>query len=165
MGKWTKLFRGAIGIGLVWAGAWFTAGLGRMLVVGPDASDVPLPLGFALLGFLAGLTFSGILVLAEGCRRVDQPSMPRVAAWGAGGGLVFSGISQRLQRWVLEPYWCWHRFSRSQVPFARVDRLRWPGVVTLTLVCWRPRMPFRKPRILRIGCTGMNSTRFWYCST
>jgi hypothetical protein len=72
--------------------AWFGAGLGLLLVVGFGAADVPFPLFFALLGFLAGVTFSGVLGIVEGRRRFDQMSLPRFAAWGAVGGLLLSGI-------------------------------------------------------------------------
>lgn len=79
-------------MGLTWATAWFSAGMALLLVVGPDAADVPFPLGFGLLGFLAGLTFSGVLALTEGRRRFDQMSLPRFAAWGALGGALFSAL-------------------------------------------------------------------------
>jgi hypothetical protein len=92
MSKWLRRIRGAIGMGLTWAAAWFAAGMALLLVVGFGAADVPFPLGFGLLGFLAGITFSGVLGLIEGRRRFDQMSLPRFALWGATGGLVFSGI-------------------------------------------------------------------------
>jgi hypothetical protein len=63
-----------------------------LLVVGVGAADVPFPLFFGLLGFLAGVTFSGILVLIEGRRRFDQMSLPRFALWGGAGGLLLSGV-------------------------------------------------------------------------
>lgn len=92
MGKWLRRIRGAIGMGLTWAVAWFTAGMALLLVVGVGAADVPFPLFFALLGFLAGVTFSGILGIVEGRRRFDQMSLPRFAVWGGVGGLLLSGI-------------------------------------------------------------------------
>jgi len=92
MNKWLRRIRGAIGMGLAWALAWFAAGMVLLLIVGTDAADVPFPLGFGLLGFLAGLTFSAVLSLVEGRRRFDQMSLPRFAAWGGVGGLLFSGI-------------------------------------------------------------------------
>jgi hypothetical protein len=77
-------------MGLTWALAWFAAGLVLLLIVGPDAADVPFPLGFGLLGFLAGATFSGVLAIAERRRGFDQMSLPRFAMWGGAGGLLFS---------------------------------------------------------------------------
>jgi hypothetical protein len=92
MKKWLRRIRGAIGMGLTWAAAWFGAGLILLLVVGVGAADVPFPLFFGLLGFLAGVTFSGILGIVEGRRRFDQMSLPRFAVWGGVGGLLLSGI-------------------------------------------------------------------------
>jgi hypothetical protein len=90
--KWIRRIRGAIGMGLTWAAAWFGAGLALLLVVGFGAADVPFPLFFGLLGFLAGVTFSGVLGLVEGRRRFDQMSLPRFAAWGGAGGSLLAGI-------------------------------------------------------------------------
>jgi len=92
MRKWLRRIRGAIGMGLIWATAWFGAGLILLLVVGIGAADVPFPLFFALLGFLAGVTFSGVLGIVEGRRRFDQMSLPRFAAWGGVGGLLLSVV-------------------------------------------------------------------------
>jgi len=61
-----------------------------LLVVGFGAADVPFPLGFGMLGFFAGVTFSVVLVIAESRRRFDQMSLPRFAGWGAVGGLLLS---------------------------------------------------------------------------
>ena len=92
MRKWLRRIRGAIGMGLTWAFAWFGAGMILLLIVGFGAADVPFPLGFGLLGFLAGVTFSAVLGIVEGRRRFDQMSLPRFAAWGGVGGLLLSGI-------------------------------------------------------------------------
>ena len=91
MGKWLRRIRGAIGMGITWAAAWFAVGFVPRWVFGIE-SDLPFPLLFAALGFIAGFTFSGILVLAEGRRRFDQMSPPRFAAWGAVGGLLLSAL-------------------------------------------------------------------------
>jgi hypothetical protein len=92
MKKWLRRIRGAIGMGLTWAIAWFGAGLVLLLVVGFGAADVPFPLGFGLLGFFAGVMFSAVLGIVEGGRRFDQMSLPRFAVWGGVGGLLLSGI-------------------------------------------------------------------------
>jgi hypothetical protein len=91
MKKWVRRIRAAMGMGLTWGAAWFSAGIVLALVSGFDA-DVPFPLLFALLGFVAGIIFSGILVVIEGRRRFDHMSLPRFAGWGAVGGLLLSGI-------------------------------------------------------------------------
>ncbi|MFH1766217.1 MAG: hypothetical protein ABIF09_18695 [Gemmatimonadota bacterium] len=92
MKRWLRRIRGAIGMGLTWALAWFGAGLVLLLIVGFGAADVPFPLGFGLLGFLAGVTFSGVLGIVGRRRRFDQMSVPLFAGWGAVGGLLMSMI-------------------------------------------------------------------------
>jgi hypothetical protein len=87
-----KLLRGAIGIGLTWALAWFSVGMILRLIVGPGADDLPFPIAFGIFGFLSGVTFSGVLRSIEGRRRFDQMSLGRFAGWGAVGGLLLSGI-------------------------------------------------------------------------
>lgn len=92
MKKWLRRIRGAVGMGLTWALAWFGAGVILLVIVGVDAADVPFPIGFGALGFLAGATFSGVIAIVEGRRRFDQMSLPRFAGWGAVGGLLLSVI-------------------------------------------------------------------------
>jgi hypothetical protein len=91
MRKWLRRIRGAIGIGFTWAAAWFVAGLVPRWVFGFNA-DVPFPLVFGLLGFIAGVIFSGLLVLTERRRTFDQMSLRRFALLGAIGGLLLSAI-------------------------------------------------------------------------
>lgn len=90
MRKWTTRLRAAAAVGMAWAAAWFGAGMLLLLVVGPDAADVPFPLFFGLLGFLAGTAFAGLLSAFAGKRRFDQMSVPRFATWGAVGGLILA---------------------------------------------------------------------------
>lgn len=83
-------------MGLAWGFAWFGAGmvmlLGFLLTTGSTGADVPYPLGFGVLGFVGGVTFSGVLGLMEGRRRFDQMSLPRFAGWGAIGGFLLAGV-------------------------------------------------------------------------
>ena len=94
MSLWLRRLRGAVGMGLTWAAAWFGAGMmmmvGFLLTTGSTGADVPYPLGFGALGFFAGVTFSGVLGLVEGRRSFDQMSLPRFAGWGAVGGFLLS---------------------------------------------------------------------------
>jgi hypothetical protein len=86
-----RRIRGAIGMGFTWAVAWSAAGSVPRWVLGINA-DVPFPLVFGVLGFVAGVTFAGLLVLTERRRSVDQMSLPRFAGWGAMGGLLLSAL-------------------------------------------------------------------------
>jgi hypothetical protein len=96
MNKWMRRIRGAVGMGLAWAVAWFGAGmvmmLGFLLITGSTGADVPYPLGFGALGFVAGVTFSGVLGVVEGRRRFDEMSLSRFAVWGGVGGLLLAVI-------------------------------------------------------------------------
>jgi hypothetical protein len=94
MRNWLRRIRGAIGMGFTWAAAWFAAGSVPRWVFGFNA-DVPFPLVFGVLGFIAGVIFSGLLVLTEGRRRFDQMSLPRFAGWGALAGLLLSALFVR----------------------------------------------------------------------
>ena len=83
--------RGAIGMGLTWALAWGGAGVVMAVVTGFTA-DVPFPLFFALLGFIAGVIFSAVLALTMGKRSFEQMSLPRFATWGAVGGVALAAL-------------------------------------------------------------------------
>jgi hypothetical protein len=91
MKKWARRIRGAIGMGLTWAAAWFGAGI-LLARVSSSNPDLPFALMFAPLGFVTGVIFSGILVGIEGRRRFDRMSLSRFAGWGAVSGLLLSGI-------------------------------------------------------------------------
>lgn len=90
MKRWMRRLRGALGMGLTWGVAWFTAGMALLLVVGPDAADVPFPVGFGFLGFLAGASFSLVLAVLGRRSRFEEMSLPRFAGWGALGGLLMA---------------------------------------------------------------------------
>lgn len=91
MRRFLRRVRGAIGIGFTWAAVWSLVGMVPRWVFGINA-DAPFALIFAALGFIAGVTFAGVLVLTEGRRRFDQMSLPRFAGWGAVGGLLLSAL-------------------------------------------------------------------------
>jgi uncharacterized membrane protein YdcZ (DUF606 family) len=81
-------------MGVTWAAALFVVGFVPRWVFGFYA-DLPFPILFGALGFIAGVIFSGLLVLTEGRRRFDEMSLPRFAAWGATGGLLLSALFVR----------------------------------------------------------------------
>ena len=83
--------RADLGSSMVRRGAIF----GLVVGIGPGmvfASGGFFGVFFAMLGFLGGAAFSGVLGMTEGRRRFDQMSLPRFAGWGAVGSLVLSGI-------------------------------------------------------------------------
>ena len=99
MKKWLRRLRGAVGMGLTWAAAWFGVGaiiLSAIVVFGGAPAGIGLVEVFAnsvplaVAGFLGGAAFSGVLTIAEGRRRFDEVSLPRFAASGAVGGLLLS---------------------------------------------------------------------------
>ena len=59
MRKWLRRIRGAIGMGFTWGAAWSGAGFVLAVVTGFKA-DAPFPLVFGVLGFIAGVIFSGV---------------------------------------------------------------------------------------------------------
>ena len=91
MGKSLRRIRGAIGMGITWAAALFVVGSLPRWVFGVN-TDVPIPLVFGVFGFLAGVTFSALLMLTEGRRSFDQMSIRRFAGWGAITGLLLSAL-------------------------------------------------------------------------
>jgi len=91
MGKWLRRIRGAIGMGITWAAALFVVGSVPRWVFGVN-TDVPIPLVFGVFGFIAGVTFSALLMLTEGRRSFDQMSIRRFAGWGAITGLLLSAL-------------------------------------------------------------------------
>ncbi|MFL5562675.1 MAG: hypothetical protein ACJ79K_14480 [Gemmatimonadaceae bacterium] len=94
MRTWLRRIRGAVGMGVTWAAAWFAAGTVPRWVFGVN-TDAPLPLVFGVFGFIAGVIFSVVLTMAEGRRSFDQMSLPRFAGWGALGGLLLSVVMAR----------------------------------------------------------------------
>ena len=91
MQTFLRRIRGAIGMGLTWGAAWGVVGMLPRLVLGFNP-DAPFPIIFGVLGFFAGVTFSGLLALTAGRQRFDQMSLPRFAGWGAIGGLLLSAL-------------------------------------------------------------------------
>lgn len=93
MTKWMKRVRGAVGMGVTWALAWAPVAVLIGLAVDPDGSmDEMWPAIGAYPGFLGGVVFSVVLAIAARRRRLDELSLPRVAAWGALAGFVVGAL-------------------------------------------------------------------------
>jgi hypothetical protein len=91
MNRWTRRIRAALVMGLMWAAAFFAAGVVLARVPG-FFSDVPFAILFAPLGFATGVIFSAILVALASRRRFEQISLPRFAGWGSASGLLLAGL-------------------------------------------------------------------------
>ena len=108
MKGWLRRFRGAIGLGLAWASAFFVVGVG-VAVVGWEFGVAAFGNGLlwvtynalvsAATGFISGATFSAFLSVVEGRRRFDQMTMPRFALWGGIGGTLVAGVLSALVGW------------------------------------------------------------------
>jgi len=94
MREWLRRIRGALGIGLTWAVAWAPLGVlwAALPFVPPPflAAAVTFAIQYAVMGFVGGASFSAVLGLLGGRLRLDEMSLPRFAAWGAGGGIVMN---------------------------------------------------------------------------
>ena len=85
---------GALGMGLTWAVIWGAAGGVPRWLFGFN-TDAPFGLIFGVLGFGAGVIFSGLLTLFERRRDLDQMTLPRFATWGAVSGVLLSAVFAR----------------------------------------------------------------------
>lgn len=94
MWKWMRRIRGTIGMGITWGLAWSFVGAVPRWLFGFN-TDAPFPLIFGVLGFFAGVIFSGLLMLTEGRRGFDELKISRFAVWGGLGGFLLSGIFTR----------------------------------------------------------------------
>lgn len=110
MNRWLRRARGVVGMGVIWAVVGALAGGVIELVDNvfpgllPFASRVDMwPQTLAIPGFMGGVIFAAVLMLAGGRRRLDQFSLPRFAAWGAAAGLLLGsiGVSNGLPVFVL----------------------------------------------------------------
>jgi hypothetical protein len=89
MKKWLRRIGGAALMGLAWGAAWAPVAVLIGMIVDPDGSmdEMWVAIG-AYPGFLCGVVFSAVVGIAEGGRRFDEVSRPRLAAWGAVSGLL-----------------------------------------------------------------------------
>jgi hypothetical protein len=98
MGTMLRRVRATLGLGLLWAAAGALAGgviegvlnilPGPDLLLGVDM----WPAALAIPGFLAGIAFSVVLMVAERRRTFDDLRVPRVALWGALGGALLGTV-------------------------------------------------------------------------
>lgn len=101
MTGWLRRFKGAIGMGLIWAATGFMAGgvieLIHNIWPNPIGAAVDIwPMMLAIPGLFGGLGFSLVLAIAGRHRRFDELSIGRFAMLGAGGGLLASLVPATL---------------------------------------------------------------------
>ena len=89
MAKWLRNIRGAVLMGLAWAGAWAPIGLLIGLIVDSDgAMDEMWAAVGGYPGFLCGAVFFTVLGVSEDCLRFDELPLSRVCAKGSISGVL-----------------------------------------------------------------------------
>ena len=121
METWLRRVRGALGMGVTWALGWAPIGALFGLALGLMAGGLPLGTValnffklFAVMGFLGGTTFAGVLRFAEGHHRFEELSLPRFAALGALGGLILGLVA--VGGGILGPSLTWLDVAVAAVP-------------------------------------------------
>jgi hypothetical protein len=93
---------------LTWAAGWAPIGAVVGVVLHVVIPGAPVSLGtvvalnattFAVLGFVGGTMFAGILGLTGGQRRFEELKITGFAAWGAIGGTLLGGIAVMADLW------------------------------------------------------------------
>ena len=89
MAKWLRNIRGAVLMGLAWAGVWAPIGLLIGLIVDSDgAMDEMWAAVGGYPGFLCGAVFFTVLGVSEGRLRFDELPLSRVCAKGSTSGVL-----------------------------------------------------------------------------
>ena len=93
MSPWKRIVRGMIGTGLTFAAgvgvAGTIVGLVGLLLGALSWDDLRMVAKLAVIAFLVGVGFSGVLAIAARGRTFDRLSLRFVTALGAGGGLLY----------------------------------------------------------------------------
>ena len=94
MKSWMSGIRGAIAVVVLWIVGWGLGFGGIMELVDPDGKvqDVWLTV-LAVPGFIGGVVFAVILLIAERGRSFDQVSLLRIAIWGGLAGIALGLLS------------------------------------------------------------------------
>ncbi|MCE2902479.1 MAG: hypothetical protein ACK5XT_10090 [Gemmatimonas sp.] len=142
MTSWLRRLRGVFGMGLTWAVGWAVVGGAIMEgIVDPHGRLLDMwPQTLAIPGFLGGLTFGTLLWLAEGRRRFEELSVPRLTGWGALVGLLLGvlAVTTGMGREVL-PFW-----SRA---FVLVTPLTLSGALSASATLAVARVAARRERL------------------
>ena len=95
MKRWLRRIRGVLGTGLTWAAGWSGVAfilslLGFFGTAGSVQFYFVLAALWGVVGFVGGSIFSMVLAIAERRRTFDEMSLPRIASWGALGGVLLA---------------------------------------------------------------------------
>jgi hypothetical protein len=98
MPRWLRVLRGMVGTGLIFSAgvgviaaviagaAWLLTGMERNLEL------IRVVVASAIWAFPIGMAFAGFLALTARGRPFEKLTLPRMAALGAGGGLLLYGV-------------------------------------------------------------------------
>ena len=98
MPRWLRILRGMVGTGLIFSAgvgvvasviagvAWLLTGMDR------DPERIRVVVASAIWAFPIGMAFAGFLALTARGRAFEKLTLPRMAALGAGGGLLLYGV-------------------------------------------------------------------------
>ena len=94
MKKWMRGIRGAVLIIGLWVVGWGLGFGGIMELVDPDGKIQDVwPTLLAVPGFIGGILFAALLLLAESGRGFDEVPLARFALWGACVGVVLGVLT------------------------------------------------------------------------
>jgi hypothetical protein len=94
MKKWMSGIRGAVLMVVLWVIGWGLGFGGIMELVDPDGKIQDVwPTLLAIPGFIGGVLFSLLLLIAERRRSFDEISVVRFALWGVVTGLVLGVLT------------------------------------------------------------------------
>jgi hypothetical protein len=94
MKKWMSGIRGAVLMVVLWVIGWGLGFGGIMELVDPEGKIQDVwPTLLAIPGFIGGVLFSLLLLIAERRRSFDEISVVRFALWGVVTGLVLGVLT------------------------------------------------------------------------
>jgi hypothetical protein len=143
MPRWLRVLRGMVGTGLIFsvgvgviasviAGvAWLVTGMER------NVELIRVVVASAMWAFPIGMAFAGFLALTARGRSFEKLTLPRIAALGAGGGLLLYGVLAAN---------AWHAWSlRAALANLTIFVVLGSGSATAALLLARRAGPALKP--------------------
>lgn len=94
MKKWMSGIRGTVVVIVLWVIGWGLGFGGIMELIDPDGKIQDVwPTVLAIPGFIGGIVFSALLLIAERRRSFDDVPLARFALWGAVTGIVLGVLT------------------------------------------------------------------------